>query len=99
MPTPFADLEDRIHRAARDRLANAEAVVGEVTVSGIFRLAYAEAVGGLAAGSQPAFECRAADVGALSEGDVMTVRDESWRVIGLEPDGAGWLRVLLQRAA
>jgi hypothetical protein len=38
-------------------------------------------------------------VGALSEGDVMTVRDESWRVIGLEPDGAGWLRVLLQRAA
>jgi hypothetical protein len=97
MPAPFAALETRINTACRDRLANAEAIIGSATVSGIFGQVYAESMGGMAAGRDLSFQALESDVGAICVGSTLSISGISYRVASHEPDGAGWLTLILQR--
>jgi hypothetical protein len=98
MPAPFAALEAKVNAACRDRLANAEAVIGSVTISGIFGAPYDEGFGGLAGGRVLTFQCIEAEVGAICVGAAVTISGTAYRVASMEPDGAGWLKLILQRA-
>jgi len=98
MPAPFAALEARTNNAVIDHLANAEAVIGGQTVSGIFRRDYAEVISGLAAGANLLFGCRAADVPGIAKGASVQIGADSYAAASVEPDGNGWVVLVLMRA-
>lgn len=99
MPAPFAALNARVNTAVRDRLSDAVATIGVAEVAGVFRNGYAEGLSGLAAGSAPSFGCLADDAPGIAVGDALSISGQSYTVASVEPDGAGWLVLILRRAA
>jgi hypothetical protein len=99
MPSPFAALEALVNRAVREHLANAEATFGTATVYGLYRQTYAEELSGMAAGASLVFECEAADVPGIEYGSALSIAGTSYTVASVEPDGTGWMRLILQRAS
>lgn len=94
----FAALNDRLNAAVVDRLGNAEATIGGDVVPGIWRQAYTETAGGLAAGASPVFDCLASAVPTIARGNAVVIDSVNYSVIGIEPDGAGWVSLILQKA-
>jgi hypothetical protein len=102
MASPFKALEARVNSAVLSRLANADATAttqyGEVVgFSVIFDAPFQEA-GGFEA-EQPSALARSADVAGLLHGSQVYIGDAAWVVAGLQPDGAGMTRIVLERAA
>ncbi|MBB3642607.1 head-tail joining protein [Variovorax atrisoli] len=98
MPTPFADLEARVNSAVLDRLCNAVAVVGGVDVPVIFEKPYAAPFGGEADATAPECTGPSTGLGALERGDSLTIDGVAYEVITAEPDGAGFVRLVLGSA-
>jgi hypothetical protein len=98
MTNPFAAIETSINAACIGALANVSATIGAATVSGLFRQAYADAASGLAAGSSPVFDCLASAVPTIARGNTVTINSVNYTVLGIEPDGAGWVSLILQKA-
>jgi len=71
------------------------AVIGGVSVQGIFESEYIE-VGGVST-LVPAFTCPTASVANKSEGATVVVDGVNYRLIVKEQDGTGLSRLLLQR--
>jgi hypothetical protein len=94
----FAALNDRLNAAVVDRLGNAEATIGGSVVPGIWRQAYTETAGGMAAGSSPVFDCMAAAVPSIARGNAVVIAAANYTVVGIEPDGSGWVSLILQKA-
>ena len=46
----------------------------------------------------PTFTCRAADVSNAAHGDAITVNSTAYTVVGLQPDGTGITKLILQES-
>ncbi|MGO4608421.1 hypothetical protein AB4142_18990 [Variovorax sp. 2RAF20] len=98
MLAPFAATEARANAAVLDRLCNAVAVVGGVDVPVIFEKPYAEPFGGEADAAAPECTGPADGLGALERGDALSIAGVVYEVITAEPDGSGFIRVVLGTA-
>ena len=72
-----------------------DAVVGSVDCVGIFDEAYAEAFG-IVSGSQPVLLIP--DTVVAAEGDAVSLNSRNFVVRHVEPDGAGFARLILESA-
>jgi hypothetical protein len=71
---------------------------GAITVNGIFYAEYVEALGAnVVAGTGPVFQCAAADLPAIAQGDTLVIGATTYKVVGIEPDGTGLLLLKLER--
>jgi hypothetical protein len=68
-------------------------------VKGIFTNEYIGIDSGMAgfSGSNPVFECTSKAVEAAGYGDLLTIGKVSYRIVGIRPDGMGWVRLELER--
>jgi hypothetical protein len=76
-----------------------EAVYEGVTINGIFDHEYYEDTVGMGAGMQarrPVFLCLESDVSEAAHGDVLEIGDTTYHVAGIEPDGTGMVRLMLE---
>jgi hypothetical protein len=73
---------------------------GGVQVPVIFDEPHVDVLGaGLMEASQPTVLGMSSDLGALKHGAPLQVSGRHWRVIGVQPDGTGMTRLLLERAS
>jgi hypothetical protein len=96
----FAALEQRINRACIANLANASAVVGGTALTGIFEALHDDVLGMEA--NPPSLTIKAEDLGNVLPGHGTAVCVQGEReavVVGVQPDGAGWLRLVLEYTA
>jgi hypothetical protein len=72
---------------------------GGGTVRGYLDLAYIEPLGNAVQGSAPVFTCNASDLPSIRQSDTLffVVRGETYKVVGVEPDGTGILALRLER--
>jgi hypothetical protein len=68
-------------------------------VKGIFTNEYIDIDSGMAGfgGSNPVFECASKAVEVAEYGDLLTINKVSYRIVGIRPDGNGWVRLELER--
>lgn len=100
MPATFAALEARVNNAVFSRLANVDATVNGVAMSGIFDNGFALAQiasAGMAA-TQPTLVVPTSSLSADPVGQAVTVGAASYLVGAHEPDGTGVSTLLLERA-
>ena len=93
----FARMEQRINRACVANLANASAVVSGTSLTGIYEALHADVLG--MESSPPSLSVKAEDLGNVlpAHGTVVTVDGRGNHVVvGVQPDGAGWLRLVLE---
>jgi hypothetical protein len=89
MAAPFAALEKRVNDAVIRHLANATAIIDGVAVDGVFNNQYAE-FSNVIGGSHPTFQCRSADVLAVTKGTALTINSTHYQVASTpQPDGNG----------
>lgn len=76
-----------------------DATVNGHAVRGVFRNGYAEALD--AEGTAPSLLCLAADVSGIAHGQTVLVPGHSFQgqVVSIQPDGYGWVLLLLHRTA
>jgi hypothetical protein len=97
MPTPFAAIEARVNAGVHSRLANATATIdGTDTVDGVFDNGFTASLGGLVEDAAPSFRCLTTQVPAVAHGTPVTINAVDYTVIGVQPDGTGAVRLLLQ---
>jgi hypothetical protein len=68
-------------------------------VKGIFTNEYVDIDSGMAgfSGRNPAFECASKAVEVAEYGDLLTINKVSYRIVGIKPDGDGWVRLELEK--
>lgn len=95
MLAPFAALEARTNAVVGARLANAVALVSGVSVPVIFDDPYAAPFGGEVDASAP--ECSGPSdlLGGLVRGDQIVIGEATFAVMTCEPDGIGFVRLVL----
>lgn len=67
-------------------------------IVGILSEGYAQS--GLGPGleaTSPIFSCKSADVEGVEHGQTITIDQVAYTVRGVQPDGTGWTRLVLQR--
>lgn len=72
-----------------------DAVVGGLTVRGIFDNEYQD-VFGVVSGTRPMFQCASQDVADIVVGDVFELPSGSFSVAEIQPDGTGLTRLFLK---
>lgn len=95
MTNPAAAIEAATALAAVAAFANCAATVGGVVVAGVFDNAYADPLG--FSGSTPSLLCASADVSTAAQGTAVAVNGVNYTVAGIEPDGTGMTRLLLEK--
>lgn len=95
---PFANLEQRLNRAVLGRLANAVAVVGGVDVPVLFERPYAGPFGGEVDAVAPACIGPLESLGDFERGDELVIDGATYVVQKPEPDGTGFVRLVLGEA-
>lgn len=67
-------------------------------ISGIFNAEYIEIGDNEAAieSSQPNFLCREIDVSGIAHGAMMSIKGSTYKVVGVQPDGAGLTLLMLE---
>lgn len=72
---------------------------GNVSVEGIFDAEYFEPSAGMAGvqSSQPVFLCMTADVEDAAHGETLEIDDDTYHIVGVEPDGTGITMLRLEK--
>lgn len=94
MPMPFAALETKVTDAIAGKLANATMTINSSAVGGIFTnefvtVDYVES-------RKPVFICKSADVIGVSHGSDAVTDNEVYKVRGIQPDGTGITKLILE---
>src|SRR5687768_208133 len=68
-------------------------------IKGIFTNEFVEVGGGLVgiSSSNPLFECPAKAVETVEHGDLLQIGETHYRIVGIRPNGSGWVRLELER--
>ena len=88
---PFT--EDFSEFTDTDELAHAATISGHGTVNGILSREYVD--DGQIAGNRPIFGCAESDVSGITRSTAVTVGGSNYTVIDIQPDGTGWVRLVL----
>lgn len=67
-----------------------------VAVSGIFDEDYVEPLGNVVEGKAPTFQCAASAVPSVAHGQSLVIGARTFKVRGVEPDGAGVVLLRLE---
>lgn len=94
--TTFAALQSRTNAAVAAKLLTDAATLNGVAVTGKFGDAYVEQFG--VAGSSPMFTLEDASAVGAQQGFSLVHGGVSYTVAGIQPDGSGMTRLLLQEA-
>ncbi len=90
---PFA--EDLSVFLQTQDFATAATYQGSATVNGIFDNQYFEGMN--FQGSAPVFMCRTADVASAAHGQTLAVGADTYKIVGVEPDGTGITLMRLEK--
>lgn len=97
----FAALTQRVHRAVFAHLCDAQALLDGEPLTGLFDDPAARGDVGIGmAGTQPSFTVPAGALRCSPVGLLLTMLDDAytaWRVADAVPDGAGVVRLVLER--
>jgi len=77
-----------------DEMAD-DATIGADTVAGIFESQFVE-VNGIE-GVRPVFTCEAAKVANIAHITTIKVKDYTYKVAGIQPDGTGLTSIILEK--
>jgi len=79
-------------------LGDDAAVLDNVPITGVFRNAYSQSLGGIAT-KQPIFVARSTEVPRARQGSTLRLvgQADTYRVANIEPDGTGVTTLLLER--
>ena len=96
----FAAIETAINAATTGALANATATWGAYTAAGIYAREYSDDLG--IGNRQPTFMALASALPGIAQGAIVSIAYQSatlaHTVRGIEPDGTGMIRLILERA-
>lgn len=95
MNAPFAELEQMANTSVLEFLTNAIATVDGVDVPVMFRKPYAAPFGGEVDAAAPECTGPAEGLGVLERGSELTIGGVAYRVLTAEPDGVGFIRLVL----
>lgn len=100
MPTPFTALESRLNTAVFSRLANVQASVDGLFVSGIFDNEHTLAQYGQIGfeSARPMLTCQTSAVPSPAVGAEVSIGADNYTIFAHEPDGTGLSRLTLERA-
>ena len=76
-----------------DDFASAASING-LTVNGIFGNEFIQV--DFVESKKPVFECAAADVVGIAHGDTVTISSDTYKVRGIQPDGTGMVKLILE---
>ena len=99
MLASFAALEARVNAAVVDRLTNAVATVDGIDVPVIFDRPFSDPFEGAVDASAPVVIGDAVALGSLVRGSELRIAGEAYRVERIEPDGAGFVRLVIYPAS
>lgn len=71
---------------------------GGAVVQVVFDEQHQDALGGVFEASGPTALGQTADLSALQHGSALQISARAWRVAGIQPDGTGLTRLILERA-
>jgi len=71
-----------------------EATINSATVLGILGNEFVQV--DFVESSKPAFECKSSDITGIAHGDTVTVGSDSYKVRGIQPDGTGMTKLILE---
>ena len=77
-----------------DEMAD-DATIGSATVAGIFENQFVE-VNGIE-GVRPVFTCAAAEIAKVEHITTIKVKDYTYKVAGIQPDGTGLTSIILEK--
>ncbi len=92
---PFADIEAMVDAGVLAHLANAVATVAGVDVPVIFDTPYSQPFDGQVDASAPQCSGAAELLANVERGDTIVVRGGRYEVMTAEPDGVGFIRLVL----
>lgn len=95
MVAPFAQLQQRVNDAEISHLANKTFVINGNSVDGAFDNGFINV--GIVESQAPVFECRESDIGIVTHGMVITSDAVSYKVRGVQPDGTGLIKLVLEK--
>lgn len=91
----FAALQSRVNAAVAATLLTDAATLNSVAITGKFDNGYAASFG--MDGTQPSFTCLSADASTAVRGTAFVHSAINYTVQGIEPDGAGMTRLVLEK--
>ncbi|WP_062362222.1 head-tail joining protein [Variovorax paradoxus] len=91
----FAEIEAMVDAGVLGHLANAIATVAGVDVPVIFDVPSAQSFDGQIDASAPECSGAAELLANVERGDTIVLRGRSYEVVTAEPDGAGFIRLVL----
>jgi hypothetical protein len=94
MATPFAALQTRLNSAQIKHLADKTLLVSGNEVTGIFNNNYVDPFNVETMATM--FFCKVADVGVVTHGVAVIDGSDSYIVRGVQPDGNGMVRLILE---
>lgn len=95
MPAPFDELQQRVNNAQTNHLANKTFLINGSEVDGCFDNQFINV--GMVESQAPVFECRESDIGIVTHGMVITSDAVSYKVRGVQPDGTGLTKLILEK--
>lgn len=95
----FAALEARSVAASIKHLTNSAAVLLDTGAQALvmFDNEYQAGLGSTFEASQPTALGASADLQGLGHGSLLTIGTDTWAVVGVQPDGTGLTRLMLER--
>ena len=99
MIAKFAMLEARSVAASIKHVTNAVAVLLDTGAQALvmFDNDYQAGLGSTFEASQPTALGASADLQGLGHGSLLTIGADTWAVVGVQPDGTGLTRLMLER--
>jgi len=96
MPMPFAALQTRVTGSIAEKLANETMTINAAAVDGILTSEYVTVE--FVESKKPVFLCKSSDVVGVAHGDDVVASDSTaYKVRGIQPDGTGITKLILER--
>jgi len=96
MTTPFASLQSRVTVSIAEKLANETMTINAAAVDGILTSEYVTVE--FVESKKPVFLCKSSDVVGVAHGDDVVASDSTaYKVRGIQPDGTGITKLILER--
>jgi len=96
MPMPFAALQARVTVSIAEKLANETMTINAADVDGILTNEFVTVE--FVESKKPVFICKSSDVVGIAHGDDAIASDSAaYKVRGIQPDGTGITKLILER--
>lgn len=95
MSTPFLQLQQRVNDAEISHLSDRTFIINGFSVDGTFDNEFVSV--GMVESQAPVFQCRESDIGSVSHGMTVVSDSVNYKIRGLQPDGTGMIKLILEK--